>query len=116
MRPNYPRAWTNLGVAHSNLGHYHDALRFYLTALSLNPEAVHLWFYVRAAITNLGQMDWIPLVDNRDINSLCALIPDQVVRSSQNLPSPANFNREAQESTIKKLYQVFQSNNGNYFQ
>jgi len=44
-KPNYVRAWTNLAMAHSGKRDFKSATNFYLNALSLNPEAHHIWSY-----------------------------------------------------------------------
>jgi tetratricopeptide (TPR) repeat protein len=39
LKPNYMRAWTNMGISYANLGEYEESARFYLRALGLNSDA-----------------------------------------------------------------------------
>lgn len=65
-RPGYVRAWVNTGIAYGNLGDWKTAARFYLSALAMNPKAVHLWSYVVNALVMMGRMDLVKKVDLRD--------------------------------------------------
>jgi peroxin-5 len=51
IKPNYVRAWVNLGISHSYQNNFEEAGRFYLNALSLNPTAKHIWSYFRKTLT-----------------------------------------------------------------
>lgn len=46
LRPNYVRVWVNLAFAYSYKGEYEDAARLYLSALTINPHAKHIWGYL----------------------------------------------------------------------
>ena len=37
LKPNYMRAWANMGISQANLGAYDASARFYIRALGLNP-------------------------------------------------------------------------------
>ena len=37
LKPNYMRAWANMGISQANLGNYDASARFYIRALGLNP-------------------------------------------------------------------------------
>jgi peroxin-5 len=39
LKPNYMRAWTNMGISYANLGEYETSARFYVRALALNSDA-----------------------------------------------------------------------------
>lgn len=43
------RTWVNLGMAMNNLELYDDAITFFLNALSLNPNAEHIWDYIKSS-------------------------------------------------------------------
>lgn len=45
IKPNYVRAWSNLGLLYNQEGNFEDAARMLLNALSLNPKAKHIWEY-----------------------------------------------------------------------
>jgi peroxin-5 len=49
----------NIGIAYSNLKEYEKAARFYLCALSLNPEADHVWNYLNTAFMYMNRGDLI---------------------------------------------------------
>mmetsp|Transcript_31559 Transcript_31559/g.5703 ORF Transcript_31559/g.5703 Transcript_31559/m.5703 type:complete len:80 (+) Transcript_31559:1075-1314(+) len=57
MLPTYTRAWVNLGMALANQGDFRSAVSYYLTALNLNPDAVHIWNYLTTAFCVLQRMD-----------------------------------------------------------
>ncbi len=40
LKPNYMRAWANMGIAQANLGAYDASARFYVRALGLNPSCI----------------------------------------------------------------------------
>lgn len=68
LKPRYARGWLNLGISHGNLGQYHEAARCYLQALALNPEARHIWSYVRIAFTCVDRFDLVKLADTQDLS------------------------------------------------
>ena len=39
LKPNYMRAWTNMGISLANLTDYDASARYYVRALALNPRA-----------------------------------------------------------------------------
>lgn len=56
LKPNFVRVWVNLGMAHAFRRDYDEAIRFYLNALLLNPDAKHIWDYVRTACICSGKL------------------------------------------------------------
>jgi len=55
LKPKYARGWLNMAISHSNLHNYSEAARCHLQTLSLNPEARHVWSYLRIAfVTRSG--------------------------------------------------------------
>ena len=38
LKPNYMRAWTNMGISQANVGQYDLSSRYYVRALGLNPR------------------------------------------------------------------------------
>ena len=44
-----------------NQGNYNDACQYYLRGLNLNPEAVHVWNYLRTALSLLDRMVCAPV-------------------------------------------------------
>ena len=45
------RALANLGIAYANQEMYSESSSCYLRALSLNPDAVHIWHSLRLSLT-----------------------------------------------------------------
>jgi len=70
LRPNYARALLNLGISYSNSGDYQGAIRAYLKALVNSPDAVHVFGYIRIALTAMNRFDLIPLADKHDVEGL----------------------------------------------
>jgi len=69
LKPKYARGWLNMAISHSNLQNYQEAARCYLQTLSLNPEAKHVWSYLRIALTCSEQWDLLPLAASQDLNA-----------------------------------------------
>src|SRR5437763_1877641 len=67
LKPRYARGWLNLGVSHSNLSNFPEAARCYLKALDLNPNAIHIWSYLRVAFTCLQRYDLVALTESKDL-------------------------------------------------
>lgn len=89
-----------------------DSLRFFLSALSLNPKATHLWHHVRSTVFHMGKDDWkththhevvvgqrlcfllsgrydvLEAIDNRNIESLRRDVP---VSASVFVPLTVDF-------------------------
>ncbi len=45
---------------------YDDAVRCYLQALKLNPEAGHIWGYLRVTFTSMERFDLVQLAGQQD--------------------------------------------------
>lgn len=70
LKPNYVRAWTNMGIAFANQGKYEESVRFYVRALSMNPSAENAWQYLRIALGGANRHDVWGLCDRHDIDAL----------------------------------------------
>jgi peroxin-5 len=62
IKPKYARGRLNLGISHANLQNYEGAARAYLSALRLNPDATHIWSYLRIAFTCMERFDLVQKV------------------------------------------------------
>lgn len=71
-RPNYVRAWINVGMSFVNQGKYDEACQYYLRGLNLNPEAIHVWNYLRTALSLMDRMDLVAKCDAHDLESFKA--------------------------------------------
>ena len=71
LKPKYARGRLNLGISHANLQNYGDAARAYLDALRLNPEATHIWSYLRIAFTCMERFDLVQMVRGYIYIALC---------------------------------------------
>jgi len=67
LKPKYARGWLNMAIGHSNLRNYSEAARCYLQTLSLNPDARHVWSYLRVALTCDERWDLLPLAASQDL-------------------------------------------------
>lgn len=63
----YARGWLNLGISYANLSQHEEAARAYLQALHLNPEAKHIWGYLRVALTWMDRLDLVELTNREDV-------------------------------------------------
>lgn len=50
LKPNYVRAWANMGISYANQGMYEDSIRYYVRALAMNPKADNAWQYLRISL------------------------------------------------------------------
>lgn len=96
FKPKYARGWLNMGISHANLSRYHEAARCYLQvgrnqsigmagrppidsifstlqtsfktyqALRLNPEAGHIWGYLRVTFTAMERFDLVQMAAQQD--------------------------------------------------
>ena len=66
MKPDFVRTWGNLGLAYANIKDYENSARFYLCALSLNPNAYHLYNNVSTAFIMLNRYDLLEKLSLRD--------------------------------------------------
>ena len=69
LKPKYTRGWLNMAISHSNLRNYSEAARCYLQTLSLNPEAKHVWSYLRIALTCDEKWDLLPLAASQNLGA-----------------------------------------------
>lgn len=69
LKPKYTRGWLNMAISHSNLRNYSQAARCYLQTLSLNPEAKHVWSYLRIALTCDEKWDLLPLAAAQNLSA-----------------------------------------------
>ena len=70
LRPAYARALLNLGISYSNSGDYSAAIKAYLDALRSSPDALHVYGYIRIALTAMNRFDLVPLADRSDLEGL----------------------------------------------
>lgn len=55
LKPNYVRAWSNMGIGFANQGRYEDSLQYYIRALTMNPQAHNIWGYLRISASCIGR-------------------------------------------------------------
>lgn len=67
LKPRYARGWLNMAISHGNLHNYPEAARCYLQTLSLNPNARHVWSYLRIALTCDERWDLLPAAAAMDL-------------------------------------------------
>lgn len=69
LKPKYARGWLNMAISHSNLYNYNEATRCYLQTLSLNPDARHVWSYLRIALTCDEKWDLLPFAASQNLSA-----------------------------------------------
>jgi len=75
LKPNYMRAWTNMGISYANLGEYLASAAYYVRALSLNPAADHVWGYLKTSLACAGKIDLIDVAEAKDLSRLQQELP-----------------------------------------
>lgn len=70
LKPNYVRAWANMGIGYANQGRYEDSIRFYVRALAMNPKAENAWQYLRISLNCSGRTDLLGACDRQDLDAL----------------------------------------------
>ena len=87
-----------MAIAHSNLQNYDEAARCYLQTLSLNPDAVHIWSYLRITLTCSEKWDLLPLTIRPSVSRACA-------RMSTRPPFyKTHFEHEFMDTTSSLIY------------
>jgi len=67
LKPTYTRARSNLGISFLSLGNHVEAAKSFLGALSINPNAQHLWDHLSAVFTIMGRKDLLELMKQKDV-------------------------------------------------
>ena len=57
IRPNYVRTMANVGLAYKTMELYKEALPYLLNAVLLNPQASHIWGYIRSTCLLMNRLD-----------------------------------------------------------
>jgi tetratricopeptide (TPR) repeat protein len=64
-----------LDVLQANVGNYDASARYYVRALSLNPQAVNVWGYLRTSLACSGKVELMPAIDEEDLQHLQMELP-----------------------------------------
>jgi hypothetical protein len=54
-------------MAYNNLLKFEAAAHFFVNALTLNPNATHIWNYLRSSMVRLDRYDLIERVEAKDL-------------------------------------------------
>lgn len=88
IRPNYVRTMANIGLAYRNLVRYQESSPYFLNALILNPNAIHIWNYIRSSFLQMNRMDLVEKMNFRDPNAYRLDFPG-LLPSPDALPQPS---------------------------
>ena len=58
----------NLAISFANQGLHEDAARTYLATLEQNPNASHIWSYLRISLSHLGRDELVALTKQRNVS------------------------------------------------
>lgn len=67
LKPNYIRAWINLGIAYANQKKYGEAIKYYLRSLNMCPKADNVWQYLSMAFTCMDRTDLVEMCKYKDV-------------------------------------------------
>ncbi|KAF7146487.1 hypothetical protein RHSIM_Rhsim04G0006500 [Rhododendron simsii] len=70
LKPNYVRAWANMGISYANQGMYEESIRYYVRALAMNPKADNAWQYLRISLSCASRNDMMQACDSRNLDVL----------------------------------------------
>lgn len=84
-KPNYVRSWTNLAINYHSMDKLDVSVSFLLNALSLNPEARHLWSYLESVFISQKAFDRLQMVGPLDISRFADM---HNVKTVRDLPQP----------------------------
>ncbi|PPD70683.1 hypothetical protein GOBAR_DD32440 [Gossypium barbadense] len=70
LKPNYVRAWANMGISYANQGMYEESIRYYVRALAMNPKADNAWQYLRISLSCVSRNDMVEACDSRNLEIL----------------------------------------------
>ena len=77
--------WVNLGVTYDNKSDYTKAAQYFLSAVSLNPNAKHIWGYLRSTFGSANREDLTVLAQKMDVNAFKDMF---YIASKEHLPPP----------------------------
>ncbi|KAG0467975.1 hypothetical protein HPP92_017303 [Vanilla planifolia] len=70
LKPNYVRAWANMGISYANQGRYEESVRYYVRALAMNPKADNAWQYLKISLRFASRTDMLEACDARNLDIL----------------------------------------------
>ncbi|XP_040936334.1 peroxisome biogenesis protein 5 isoform X3 [Gossypium hirsutum] len=70
LKPNYVRAWANMGISYTNQGMYEESIRYYVRALAMNPKADNAWQYLRTSLSCVSRNNMVEACDSRNLELL----------------------------------------------
>jgi peroxin-5 len=68
-KPLYVRARANLGISFLAMKMYVDAAKQFLAALSIEPDAVHIWTNLESAFSYMQRRDLVARANDRDVGA-----------------------------------------------
>ncbi|KAF2573861.1 hypothetical protein F2Q70_00005210 [Brassica cretica] len=91
LKPNYVRAWANMGISYANQGLYQESIPYYVRALSMNPKADTAWQYLRISLSCASRQDMIEACESRNLDLLQKEFPlSNRRRTNPNWESPGD--------------------------
>ncbi|TYG55643.1 hypothetical protein ES288_D08G000500v1 [Gossypium darwinii] len=70
LKPNYVRAWANMGISYTKQGMYEESIRYYVRALAMNPKADNAWQYLRTSLSCVSRNNMVEACDSRNLELL----------------------------------------------
>ena len=70
LKPNYVRAWPNVGISYANQGMHEKSICYYVQALAMNPKVDNAWQYLRISLSCASWNDMKEACDARDLDIL----------------------------------------------
>lgn len=69
LKPNYTRAWVNMGISYANRKMYDLAAKYYLKALSIHSHPNHIWSYLRLSLNCMERRDLAALCEEKNVDA-----------------------------------------------
>ncbi len=85
------RTMANIGLAYRSIGQYEESMPYFLNSLLLNPQATHIWGYIRSSCLQMNKLDLLERVNSKDANAF---------RDLYTLIDPANLPKQ----NLDRLY------------
>ncbi|GKV08539.1 hypothetical protein SLEP1_g20154 [Rubroshorea leprosula] len=68
LKPNYIRAWANMGISYVKQGMYEESIQYYVRALTMNPKSDNAWRYLRISLSCASRNDLLGACDSRNLD------------------------------------------------
>lgn len=108
LRPIYPRALANLAIAYANLNQLPNALRYYLSAISTNPDAEGVWESIRSTLLQMQRYELLHACDTKRLDAFPVELKDSIYSTSIGLIPATDRSLATRDNDLCAALQLWQ--------